>query len=102
MNTLATGKTKAKQTPRGLRIWLEGGKLTKAGFVRGLKYSKDTSEQGSLKLTIDPTGPLVVAGRTRKDKELPIIDIVSKDLGFAPNSPLAVEYRKDLIIIKAA
>jgi hypothetical protein len=36
---VATGTTKVKKTARSWRIWIEGNKLLKAGFVPEARYS---------------------------------------------------------------
>jgi len=65
------------------RIWLEGTRLTKAGFKWNTLYktvlSLDT-EQPCIMLTLDPTGDRKVAGRTRNDKEIPILDLCSSEI----------------------
>ena len=77
-NIVATGKTAVKPTARGQRVWIEGGKLAKAGFQRGMKY-KRVMGTGSMLLVLDESGEYEVAGRDRNGKALPI-DAVVNDL----------------------
>ena len=45
MLPITTGKTQVKPTARGVRVWIEGGKVMKAGFNRHTRYTR-TIENG--------------------------------------------------------
>ncbi len=58
------------------RIWLEGARLTKAGFTWQTKYK--TAFCGDfIMLTLDPKGDRKVSGRWRNDRAIPILDLRS-------------------------
>jgi hypothetical protein len=93
------GTTKVAATKRGFRIWIEGGKLTRSGFTRGEKYFRYITPN-SVIYALDTAGPLAVAGRTRKDKDLPIIDYSGLDPApFALGDVLRVSYGPGFITI---
>lgn len=90
-----------KATKRGIRIWLEGKKLTVAGFHWHTTYTR-TITSGRIDLTLVDGGELTTAGRLRNGKELPIIDISASQLdGFPAGTMLDVTYYQGTIIIKA-
>ena len=102
MKVISTGKTAVKPTKRGGRVWVEGGKVARAGFNWGTRYTR-TIENGIITMKVDPNGPLKTAGRNKGGKELPIIDISMESFdGLPVNTKLVVEYYNGLIIIKAA
>jgi hypothetical protein len=93
------GTTKVAATKRGFRIWIEGGKLTRSGFTRGEKYSRNITPN-SVIYSLHPDGGLTVAGRVRKDKDLPIIDYSGLDPApFALGDVLRVSYGPGFITI---
>ena len=95
-----TAKTKVKQTARNLRIWIEGAKLTEAGFTWHTPYQRKM-ETGKITLTLGGTGPLKTAGRLRGEKEIPIIDISIANMeGFTAGQELTVTYTTGKIVIK--
>ena len=99
MKTL-TSTTKVKQTKRNLRVWIEGKKLTEAGFNWHTVYSRKI-EDGTITLTLGGESKLKVAGRNRNGKELPIIDISIAELeGFTADQELTVTYTSGRIVIK--
>jgi hypothetical protein len=51
------------------KIWIEGKRLTAAGFHVGTRYRREETAEG-LTLTRDDSGPLKVSGKVEK----PIID----------------------------
>lgn len=57
------------------RIWIEGAKLSVAGFTRHASYSVCDHADGVLVLKLDDNGLRRVAGRTRNEKDIPIIDL---------------------------
>ena len=99
MKPITTGKTQVKPTARGVRIWIEGGKVAKAGFNRNTRYTR-TIEDGVIVMKVDPNGLLKTAGRDRAGKELPIIDISAESLeGFSTGQDVTVEYFRNRIVI---
>jgi len=61
------------------RVWLEGQMLLRCGFSPKTRYQIKT-ENGSLILYKEEIGFRIVSSRTRADKEIPIIDINSREL----------------------
>lgn len=95
-----TAKTKVKQTSRNLRIWIEGKRLSEAGFNWKKPYQRKM-EAGKITLTLGGNGPLKVAGRMRGEKEIPIIDISIANMeGFTAGQELTVTYTTGKIVIK--
>jgi len=101
--TQTIGKTKAKETARGIRVWIEGTKVFNAGFAPGdafgVAYDFESREVSILK-----GGDRKVSGSYRGDKPRPIIDLVSQSNAriFEPGQPLLVVYEQDLITIRGA
>jgi len=61
-------------THRGARrLWLEGNRLTAAGFTRGAPFRATPRADGGLDITLDTTGDRHVAGTDAR----PIIDILT-------------------------
>lgn len=67
---------KSKDRPR---LWIEGVKLNAAGFTRGAKYSVRFEDQ-KMFLELDPSGGRKVSGKTRHNREIPILDIALREL----------------------
>ena len=84
---IQTGKTTVK-SHKGGRIWIEGGKLLKAGFIPGERYSFDGT-QGMIQIKLDSAGALRVSG---KDKR-PIVDLVGSAVSDAIGIGSTVEVR---------
>jgi DNA (cytosine-5)-methyltransferase 1 len=87
-------------TNRGnARVWIEGAHLAKAGFKPSDKF-KATFSDGSIVIELHPEGDRTVSGRTRGDKQLPIIDInagaVAQAMG-TDTSRIAVKIRRHRI-----
>ncbi len=61
------------------RLWIEGVKLGAAGFMRGARYSISFGD-GRMILSLDPEGSRTVSGKTRHEREIPILDIALKSL----------------------
>ena len=100
MKVITTGKTQVKPTSRGVRVWIEGGKVKQAGFNRHTRYTR-TIENGVITMVVDPNGPLKTAGRTRGTVELPIIDISAAELpGFTVGQNVEVTYYRNKIVFK--
>ena len=88
--------TVAKQTKRGVRVWMEGGKLTKAGWNCGDRFDIEFDDNVILeviqnkiingnndsvvRLTKTPQGKHKVTNGSRNGTPRPIIDLHSKRL----------------------
>lgn len=63
------------------RVWLEGNLPLRAGFTPGARYSVSTAEgQARVVLKVDEQGIRLVSAKTRADRELPVIDLNSREL----------------------
>ncbi len=63
------------------RLWLEGRKLSRAGFDPGAKFRLTWSpEDNKVHLTFDDDGTHKVSRKERNGKEIPIIDILGNQL----------------------
>lgn len=63
------------------RLWLEGLKLTDAGYMPGVHYRLKVEEtQGELLLILDAQGDRIVSSKRRNGKVRPVIDISNADL----------------------
>ena len=101
--TIDTGTTKAKQTARAVRVWIEGGKLTRAGFAPGTNYIIAHGEN-RIDLAVDPEGRRAVTMSGRGDKARPIIDLHDKKVAaiFSDGDTVNVTYSQNAIsLIKA-
>ena len=103
-----TGVVTVRPTKRGQRIWLEGGKLSRAGFKRGLRYTR-TTERGIIVMSIDDcygggftaTARAGLKGAGKGDR--PIIDISAKQIGdYQTGEKLTVTYGNNVITIARA
>ena len=97
---IAIGKTKAKKTARAMRIWIEGAKPAKAGFIPNATYTVDLSGQ-TVTLKLDPNGPRKVTGANRDGKPRPIIDLHCQQIAsaFSDGQALTVTYDMGIITI---
>lgn len=89
------------QSHRGCpRIWLEGAKILREGFVPGLRY-RMMERNKTLVLTICDSGDYVVSIRKRGAVSFPVIDITQQRLGdmFSGVERLRVVVRDGCIII---
>ena len=97
--------TTCKQTARSLRIWIEGDKLSAAGFPPDTPYSTcyDVQRQ-QIRLDFEPTSKKRVTKSTRNDKPRPIIDLSNKSVGtvFEAGDALQVRFSTNRIIIERA
>lgn len=66
--------TALKAHKNGVRLWIEGAKLSTAGFERGLLYNREVTAEG-ITLTLALNGEFKVSGRERHGKAIPIIDM---------------------------
>ena len=100
---MATKNLEVKSTARGVRIWVEdiksGEQMADNGFTRGVRYTRTiTPELSTIRLTVDPDGPLRVAGKQNKNA---IIDISARAIdGFEVGDKLLCVFRKGSIVIK--
>jgi hypothetical protein len=95
--------TTAKQTARGIRVWLENkAKLESAGFYAGSRYSIGSTIGGVILVQCDD-GEGRVSSCKRGDVVRPIIDLHSKALAsiFNAGAMLEVTYSAGAITIKA-
>ena len=98
---IATATTTAKATARAVRIWIEGAKLTAAGFTPDTAYVINSRQRAdALVLMVDANGDRRVTKATRKGKARPIIDLHSKDVAamFPAGTKVHVRYQRDMII----
>ncbi len=96
---IATATTTAKATARAVRIWIEGAKLTAAGFAPDTSYNvmvRDTT----ITLLVSDIGERRVTKATRNGKARPIIDLHSKEVAavFPAGTKVRVEYHPNQII----
>ena len=102
-STVLHSSTTAKQTSRGIRVWLENKqKLESAGFYAGSRYSVGYTINGIMLVQCDD-GEGRVSSCKRGDTVRPIIDLHSKALAsiFAAGAVLEVTYSAGAITIKA-
>jgi hypothetical protein len=85
----------ARQIP-GSRVWIEGARLVRAGFVVGARYDLIETD-GVLVLTLTPEGKRGVSGKGAK----PIIDITGDTIRrmFAGRDTVTVSYTAGTITI---
>jgi len=96
---LATQKLFAKPTKKGLRVWIEGKRLQLAGFNRYDRYTRVITDN-AIVYTLNDNGCHKVAGRTRNNKDLPIIDLVQASIAnFKANDTLTATYQTGIITI---
>jgi len=102
MIAIATATTTAKATARAVRIWIEGAKLTAAGFTPDTAYVINLwiMRADALVLMVDANGDRRVTKATRNGKARPIIDLHSKDVAamFPAGTKVRVEYHPNQII----
>jgi len=78
------------------RIWLEGKRLTAAGFTQGTRYHVSHVSDGMV-LGTDPEGAKKVSGKASG----PIIDLSGKGCGIlATGDNVTINYFNGTIIIK--
>ena len=86
----------ARRVPQS-RIWIEGARLSLAGFTHAARYNVEWNDTG-LTLTLCPTGSRRVAGTP----ERPIIDITGDKVRALGCDRVSVEFSSALITIKKA
>ena len=80
---IATSTTTAKATARAVRIWIEGAKLTAAGFNPDTTYKlweRNITSQRRIILIVSNNGERRVTKAMRNGKPRPIIDLHSKEV----------------------
>lgn len=80
------------------RLWIEGVKLSAAGFIRGARYDVQIQD-GQMTLELNPEGARKVSGKLRGTREIPILDLALKDLEehFGSGTRVRVLFTKDVI-----
>lgn len=99
---LATGKTKIKDH-KGGRLWIEGGKLLRAGFEPGHEYYAFIYDGCIIIANYDRGEPLQSQLKTVSGKgNRPIIDLCSAAIGeaFGLGSAVSVTYQEGLITVQ--
>ena len=94
--------THVKQTSRGFRIWIEGSKLSEAGFVPNARFNiRYNPTAKRIELALHPEGKRKVSNSQRNGQDRPIIDIESKKIGefFGVNAQILVILDKGRIHI---
>jgi len=86
----------ARRIPQS-RIWIEGARLTAAGFAHAARYDVAWNDTG-LALTLSPTGARRVAGTP----ERPIIDITGDKVRALGCDRVSVEFSNNSITIQKA
>src|SRR5690606_34320169 len=84
------------------RIWLEGQKLVREGYVPGMKYDLEFKESQVL-LHVSDTGKYTVSRRQRNGRVMPIIDLTVQELAevFDGVEMLRVAIKDKKIVISA-
>lgn len=83
------------------RVWLEGNRLTKMGWLWHTTYTQ-VEHAESIVLTKNSTGSKKVAGRNKAGKDTPIIDLAGHYLDFMEGGRAEVVVTEDTIVIKRA
>jgi len=86
----------ARRIPQS-RIWIEGARLTAAGFDHAARYEVEWNDTG-LSLTLSPVGSRRVAGTP----ERPIIDITGDKVRALGCDRVSVEFSVNSITIEKA
>lgn len=94
--------TTVQKHKRGSRIWLEGQRIQREGFLPGLRYTI-IEKDSCLILSICEEGCHLVSRRHRNGHDLPIIDLTSRALEtlFYGVERIRVLVRRGCIIISA-
>ncbi|MFT6903886.1 MAG: DNA (cytosine-5)-methyltransferase 1 [Oleiphilaceae bacterium] len=82
------------------RVWVEGRKIQKEGFIAGLQYTVKKIN-GSIVLTLCDEGEYKVSKRTKNGYDTPIIDMCSSEIleGFNEGDPLRIQVSNQKIVI---
>lgn len=84
------------------RIWLEGRKLAREGYIPGQKYDLELKDS-KVVLTVKKEGRFTISRRERNGHVLPIIDVSSQDITalFDGVEKLRVYIKAGVIVISA-
>lgn len=93
-NIITTGKTAVKEHKGALRIWVEGTKPEKAGFIKGRQFTYTLAE-GALIVTLSDIPCRTVSTRNT-------LDITTRELQkyFKAGDKLLVTYSENMITFK--
>mgnify|MGYP001273370718 CR=1 FL=1 len=97
--------TTCKQTARGIRIWLEGAKLTNAGFAPDTPYSTTyDADAKCITLRVDSTSKKRVTNGSRNGQPRPIIDLMNKSVAsvFSGGTQVRATFGANVITIREA
>lgn len=100
-----TTVTTCKQTARGIRIWLEGTKLTGAGFAPDMPYTATyDADAKCITLRVDSTSKKRVTKSSRNGQPRPIIDLMNKSVAsvFSGGTQVRATFGTNLITIREA
>ena len=94
----AITETTVRTTARGFQIWIEGQKLSSAGFTIASRYDLEMSK-GQIVITSNPNGKKKVS---RGGVGRPIIDLHNKKIGqfFTPESRVVASFSNAIITIR--
>jgi hypothetical protein len=97
----ATTETTVRKTNRGFQIWIEGQKLSNAGFTIGSRYDLEMSK-GQIVITSNPNGKKKVSKGIKNGIYRPIIDLHNKKIGqfFTPESRVIASFSNSIITIR--
>lgn len=76
MKTYETAEIGVRRNKGAPRIWLDGERLTNAGFPPGQRYTLVVADR-KVTLTVDEDGSRVVTAHRKNERELPVIDLNS-------------------------
>jgi hypothetical protein len=103
---VAKGTTKVKKTARSFRIWIEGDKLSQAGFTPDAQYSvhhqaATDAYPARICLRLDSEGDRRVTKASRNGKARPIIDLHQSLIGelFDAGTAVNVAYMRTGFIL---
>lgn len=96
------GKTRAGECSR---VWIEGARLQKAGFIVGVTFHKTWDEEArtlELKTRVPKDAPRTDVGTVTGKGDKPIIDIIGSKVieTFAGCSHVRATYHKGRILIE--
>ena len=82
------------------RIWLEGAKIAREGYRVGQRFDIQVSHE-KVTMTLNEVGQYKVSKRTRKEEEMPIIDVNNAEITdtFANTLLLRVVINRGTIVI---
>ena len=97
--------TTCKQTSRGIRIWLEGAKLTDAGFAPDTPYTATyDADAKCITLRVDCNSKKRVTKSSRNGQPRPIIDLMNKSVAsvFSGGTQVRATFGTNFITIREA